>query len=308
VSFQDAVVAGYGGLRNARSLIAYDLAPDTYPEETARFLREAGIEGGIVNDGRWGGYLIWHAWPNCGVFVDPRHHLTAEMWDVFRRSHGLRDRPQALNDAFERWGVELSLLRAPTFPVEPDPRWQLLYKAGEQELYQRVDGKHSQANLRRTRAWLARHGLLLSEAASGQQIAAAARGIGGAQWLARPYQHRRMARAERALAGNTPASKARGHRIRGELWLMADRYAAAATDLNAALTLDPNDARAHYLALRNRLARTQRGDGSDGTDPQVHAHLQALGKLGGRGLHRKEAVHTAMLMRALAVSQQAVSQ
>ena len=62
-AFHDHVVAGYGGIGEAAVLVADDLAPQTFPIELADFMQEAGIEGGVLNDGRWGGYLIWRLWP-----------------------------------------------------------------------------------------------------------------------------------------------------------------------------------------------------------------------------------------------------
>jgi hypothetical protein len=110
-AFDDHVLRGYGGVEEAWELAHQDLAPATFPEQLTEFMQEAGIEGGMLNDGRWGGYLIWKLWPRSHVFVDTRHDLTSEMWPVFMASHSPGTRPQAMREAFQRWRVELPSCR-----------------------------------------------------------------------------------------------------------------------------------------------------------------------------------------------------
>jgi tetratricopeptide (TPR) repeat protein len=43
-----------------------------YPVETANFLKEHNVKGKIFNDYNFGGYLIWHLWPDIPVFIDGR--------------------------------------------------------------------------------------------------------------------------------------------------------------------------------------------------------------------------------------------
>lgn len=263
-SFHDNVVGGYGGVANAAELLDYDLAPDTYPEEASAFIAAAGIEGGILNDGTWGGYLVWHNWPACGVFVDTRHHLTPEMWPVFLRSHRSLDRERAMEEAFARWGVELALFRAPTFPlIVPPPEWQLLYKAGDQELYQRLGGAHAAENLERARAELLRRGVDPIPDGDRAALARGAQDVGGYDWLTARYQRRREARAHRALASEVATERVRGHRIRADLWFRAGVYEQALWNLESLLDLAPDDAPsraraalAHYVLGRPERART----------------------------------------------------
>jgi hypothetical protein len=255
VTVHDVVFEGYGGPRNLVELIGYDLAPQTYPEEAARFIAQAGLQGPILNDGKWGGYLIWHTWPACSVFVDTRHHLTAEMWPVFLRSHDPLERPAAMEEAFRRWGIELALFSGPTFPLVHAPsQWQLLYKAGEQELFQRRGGAHEQANATRARAALRRLGADPGADGDAAALARAATEAGARRWLAAPYQRRRAARAQRALASDAPVEQARGHRIRGDLLMKAGSYARAAADFERAAALAPPDPRSRYQAALARFA------------------------------------------------------
>jgi hypothetical protein len=275
------VIEGYGGVKSAIDLAGYDLAPDTYPEQAAAFLVEAGLEGGILNQGSWGGYLIWNAWPACHVFVDTRHHLTAEMWPVFLRSHDPLRRPEAMETAFLRWGVELAVFRGPTFPLVIAPSgWQLLYKAGEQEIYQRLGAVHADANLARAREALRRRGLDPGSATDGARLADAAARAGAAEWLAEPYQRRRAGRAHKALASTFPTEQARGHRIRGDLLFRAGNYRRAAADFERAAALVPSDVASRVRAALAHFALGRTTEVRDalsalrGADPSGLSPLQ----------------------------------
>lgn len=249
------VIEGYGGVQNAIELAGYDLAPETYPEQAAEFIADAGLEGGMLNDGTWGGYLIWHTWPACHVFVDTRHDLTPEMWPVFLASHRPLDRPRAMETAFSKWGVELAVFAGPTFPLIVAPtEWQLLYKAGEQEVYQRRGGIHAEANIERAREALRRRGQDPGAPTDAVALATAATRAGAERWLADPYQRRRAGRAHRALASDAPAEQARGHRIRGDLLLRAGDYARAASDFDRAAELVPDDATSRTRAALAHFA------------------------------------------------------
>jgi hypothetical protein len=251
ISFEDAVLHGYGSLERARTIFASDLAPATYPEFTARFLREAGVEGGILNDGRWGGYLSWLLWPRCGTFVDSRHDLTPEMWPIFLRSHDPLQRPQMMARAFAGYGTELSAFRAPTFPtLRPDPGWHLLFKAGDEEIFQHERGAHAAANVARLRRWLAARGVADAGTLSPDALGEAAARIGARLWLAAPMQRLKLRDARREQASADAATRVHGLREEGATLWQAGLYAEAARVLARGLVIDPEDAKArHFLAL-----------------------------------------------------------
>jgi hypothetical protein len=251
-AFQDHVVEGYGSIDEALALIADDLAPQTFPVETAAFMREAGIEGAILNDGRWGGYLIWELWPRSHVFVDSRHDLTPAMWPVFLASHSPGTRAAAMEEAFRRWGIGLSLFRGPTFAlVRPSPDWQLLYKAGDQELYQRLGAPNSATNLARARSWLTAHA---ARPEAGADLTALALEVGAERWLGAPYQVHRDQRARQLLHSSHPADVQEGLSLRAELLFDAGRYDQALPLLQRLLARDPGDVKAAYKALLTALA------------------------------------------------------
>jgi hypothetical protein len=216
----DVFIAGYGGLARASALVREDLLPDSYPEDAAGFIADAGIEGGLFNEGKWGGYLIARAWPRIHVFVDTRQNLTLEMWRVFLATLSAVERPRALDFAFERWGVELALFRAPTFPLLRAPqRYRLLYRAGDQELYQRVDGAHAAQNFARAERYLRARGVRPDE-----PLSEAAVRIGAERWLAQPEQKRALAQAKSGLRAPDAAVRGQASAALGELYYRAGLY------------------------------------------------------------------------------------
>lgn len=44
----------------------------SYPAHALKFMKDSRIEGPIFNDMRWGGFIIWNAWPQYTVFMDGR--------------------------------------------------------------------------------------------------------------------------------------------------------------------------------------------------------------------------------------------
>lgn len=255
VAFHDAVIVGYGSAEQAAQLLPRDLAPGAYPEAAADFMAEAEIEGGMLNDGRWGGYLIWRTFPRCRVFADSRHHFTAEMWPVFVNSHDPLRRPRALDEAFARWGIELAVFSGPTFPnIAAPPEWVLLFKAGPQEVYQHARGAHAARNFARTQAWLRRKLPELGPDPQLHELGRIAARIGERRWLGEPLQQFRLARAERALRSRNPSEQADGLRARGSLRFTAGAYADAARDFEQAVRLRANDPRAHYQLVLSQLA------------------------------------------------------
>jgi hypothetical protein len=264
VAFDDHVLAGYGGLDEARRMVGYDLAPATFPSELTTFVREAKIEGGIFNDARWGGYLIWQLWPQNHVFVDSRQDLSPEMWPLFLAAQSAGTRQPAMERAFQRWGIGLSAFRGPTFPAVRAPEsWQLLYKAGDQELYQRRTAANAATNIARARSYLATRAR--DPNAPLEQLATE---IGSARFLAAPYQRFRMEKADTLLRSRAANEAAEGLRLKASLWFEAGLYPAALGALEALLRVQPDNAKALYQAALAALAL--------GEDARARALLQRL--------------------------------
>jgi hypothetical protein len=243
VVIEDVVWGAYGGPARAAALMREPLRPDVYPEDAADFLVEAGIEGGIFNEGAWGGYLIARTYPQNHVFVDTRQNLTPEMWQVFLATRSATERTAALEHAFRRWGVELAVFRAPTFPLLRAPKgWQLLYRAGDQEVFQRAGGAHETRNFERTRRYLDAHGQ------AGVAMDLAAVRAGSARWLARPAQRRTLHEAQARAKASSDGERAAGLVALGELHYRAGLYADAQRHFAQAAVFAPLPTRQLYFA------------------------------------------------------------
>jgi tetratricopeptide (TPR) repeat protein len=264
VAFDDHVLSGYGGLSEARAMLSEDLAPATFPSELATFMREAKIEGGIFNDARWGGYLIWQLWPQNHVFVDSRQDLSPEMWPLFLAAQSAGTRPPAMEQAFRRWGIGLAAFRGPTFPAVRAPEsWQLLYKAGDQELYQRRMAPNAATNIARARDYLTARARDPNVAL--EQLAIE---VGSARFLAAPYQRFRAQKADALLHSTAADEAAEGLRLKASLWFEAGLYPAALGTLEALLRVQPDNVKALYQAALAALAL--------GEDARAHALLRRL--------------------------------
>ena len=80
-----------------------------YPEMTVKFLKEHNVRGNIYNDYGYGGYLIWHLWPNIPVFIDGR---TPTIYDQdFLWLHGMTmQKKEVWEKVAERYEIDIILI------------------------------------------------------------------------------------------------------------------------------------------------------------------------------------------------------
>lgn len=288
---------GYGGYERMRRIYPHDLLPGTFPTHAADFMTEAGIEGPVNNDGRWGGYLIHRLWPRCGILIDTRHNITGAMWRVMQRSHDPIDRPRGLQEGFARYGLELSIHRGPTFPlVRPDPGWVLLYKAGDEEVYQHVKGAHAQQNIAHAAAWLGRHagqGATPSAPGSASYRGAVTR-LGADVYLRDLLPQERAAYAGSLLGSRDAQTQARGHRVLGRLRFDVGDYGAALADYLAAAQLQPMEPRAPLLGALSAFAL--------GRDAEARRGLSSLASRPVQGLRPLDRARAGLLRQRLGVT------
>lgn len=287
ITLEDVVTRSYGGLDNARDLFTYDLAPDVYPEEAADFLEAAQIEGGIFNDGKSGGYLSFRAWPRTHVFADSRQNFSPEMWQLYLATLSIQTRAAALEAAFRRWGVELVMLRGPTFALgRPPASYQLLYKAGDQEIYQHVAGAHARQNLQRARTFLIAHG-----ARPDEDLTSAATRIGAERFLSGRFQARKLARAQAQAESSNIEARADAQVQIGETYYRAGLYQEALAALGEAHRLGKITPRAIYV---DAFCSYAVGDLS-----RVRTRLAQLNAFGAGALSRRQEERVVLLQAAV---------
>jgi hypothetical protein len=254
IAAEDALAYSYGGWERVPAIMRLDLAPDSVPELATDFMAQASLTGGVINDGRFGGYLIWRLWPRCTVFADSRHHFDAPMWSIFRGSHDPLERPAALEHAFARYGSELVVFRGPVFPLGAPARYRLLYRAGDQEVYQDLRGRNAVRNLQRTRTWLARQGHDVPKDPSDATIPVLAAELGQRAFLATPYNSLLQREIERDRQSGDPVVALAGERALARLLYRAGANVQAAPHFARALASAPHDSALRYEAGQNAFA------------------------------------------------------
>jgi len=80
-----------------------------YPAAAVNFLKEQNVRGKIFNDYNFGGYLIWHLWPDIPVFIDGR---TPTIYDQdFLWLDGLvQQKKEVWEKVAERYGIDIVLM------------------------------------------------------------------------------------------------------------------------------------------------------------------------------------------------------
>jgi tetratricopeptide (TPR) repeat protein len=80
-----------------------------YPRLTVNFLKEHNVRGNIFNDYNFGGYLIYHLWPNIPLFIDGRTPTIYDqnfLWLYFSAQH----KKEVWKKLVDQYGVEIVLI------------------------------------------------------------------------------------------------------------------------------------------------------------------------------------------------------
>ncbi len=140
-----AIFAVPSALRRADDVFSQDV-----PVQCVEYIERTGIEGRMYNTYRWGGYLIWHLWPEHRVFVDGRADVMGrELAEDWQRAHKLRD---GWYEVLERYRIDWALISvsAPLCrALDLHPDWRLAFDEPTARLYVR---RGSVADLQATEA------------------------------------------------------------------------------------------------------------------------------------------------------------
>ncbi len=84
-----------------------------FPFRAVEFLNQTGIKGTLLNDNRFGGFIIYYSSPLRPVFSDGRqtlyHELHKEILDINRKSHSKNEFFQAWRRLLEKYGVDYAV-------------------------------------------------------------------------------------------------------------------------------------------------------------------------------------------------------
>ncbi len=152
IRFLPLVVIVVFSANEVRTLVRMDLLGfgvwRNYPATTTNFLKEHDIRGKIFNTYGYGGYLIWHLWPDIPVFIDGR---TPTVYDQdFFWLCGLAYRKQEIwEEVVKRYGIEMVLVQDERdkgyfslfYWLDEDENWRLVAFDDNSNLYLKKGGR-----------------------------------------------------------------------------------------------------------------------------------------------------------------------
>ena len=114
------------------------------PVEAVRFIRDNNLPGPMFNSYNWGGYLIWHLYPDYPVFIDGRTDLYD---DEFLREYVkvTLARP-GWREVLDRYGVNFILIESESILaafLEEGDEWQCIYTSDMAKVFLRDAGMGS---------------------------------------------------------------------------------------------------------------------------------------------------------------------
>lgn len=108
------------------------------PVEAVRYIEEVGLQGRMFNTYRWGGYLIWHLWPEHKVFIDGRADVMGkELSDDWQTAHKLKD---GWEEVLTRYRIDWAVISESSplcRALDLHPNWRCVLKEPAGRLYVR---------------------------------------------------------------------------------------------------------------------------------------------------------------------------
>lgn len=107
------------------------LSPFRFPEKVTAAIKHNPVPGNMFNDIRYGGYLLWHLYPEKKVFIDTR--LVIRSPEFFMEYCAISDRPELFPGVAEKFNITHAVLPSALFTRHLKLiRW--LYTSGEWHL------------------------------------------------------------------------------------------------------------------------------------------------------------------------------
>ena len=117
------------------------ISPFRVPVEAVQYLKEHPIPGNIFNSIRYGGYLIWHLFPDKKVYIDGRLIIRSERF--FFNYLSLLDNPKLFSSLMDRHDITHAVLPIAIFPrymplvkwLYKSHMWDLVFVNGESVIF-----------------------------------------------------------------------------------------------------------------------------------------------------------------------------
>ncbi len=142
---------------------SFGLAPAHYPEKGVAFIEREGLAGPMFNDFGYGGFLIFHLWPEHRVYIDGRTDLVYTPRMVERYIASAMD-PNVFAQEADAHRVQFVIVdNSPmqgTFAhLDRNPRWALVQASRRSLIYVRRGGLNDAVADRLAYRWLWPHAL-----------------------------------------------------------------------------------------------------------------------------------------------------
>jgi len=119
------------------------LSPFRFPVEAVDVLKAHPVPGRMFNADRYGGYVLWHLFPEEQVFIDGRFMIRSPAF--LRDFFTMLEHPQLFDGVADNLGITHALLQTTVFDLYlplarhlyENPRWHLTYADGASALFVR---------------------------------------------------------------------------------------------------------------------------------------------------------------------------
>jgi hypothetical protein len=126
------------------------LSPFRFPEKITALIKADPVPGNMFNDIRYGGYLIWHLYPEKKVFIDTR--LVIRSPEFFAEYLAISDHLELFVKVAEKFNITYAVLPSALFTrhinlikwLYHSGSWRLEYADGTSVLFVRSDIVHGQ--------------------------------------------------------------------------------------------------------------------------------------------------------------------
>lgn len=149
---------------------SFGLAPAHFPEKGVAFIESQGLQGRMFNEFGYGGFLLFHLWPEHRVYIDGRTDLVYTPQMVERYIRSAHDPRVFAEEAAEhRFGfviVDNSPMQGTFAHLDTNPQWALVHASRRALIYVERGGLNDALIERLAYRWLWPHALAQSVVAA----------------------------------------------------------------------------------------------------------------------------------------------
>jgi hypothetical protein len=123
--------------------LKHEIQRDKYPDAPVKILKEANLAGRLYNPNAWGGYLMYHLYPDYKVFVDTRTYLHGEANVV--TSMLIQYQYPGFEKLIDKGSFDILLFKKMFGDKRPfySPEWTIIFENTNSALYLRHNNRNA---------------------------------------------------------------------------------------------------------------------------------------------------------------------